>query len=92
MESTSEITNKVANSGLITLDLEDFYDHSERVLFDIKDFLWQGIVLKEKDFRESLKAHDWTCYQGKLVAIVCTEDAIVPTWAYMLLEKTRVHH
>lgn len=85
MESTSEITNKVANSGLITLDLEDFYDHSERVLFDIKDFLWQGLVLREKDFRESLKEHDWTLYQDKVVAIICSADAIVPTWAYMLL-------
>lgn len=85
MESTSEITNKVANSGLITLDLEDFYDHSERVLFDIKDYLWQGLVLREKDFRDALRAHDWASYQGKVVAICCTADAIVPTWAYMLL-------
>lgn len=80
-----EIINKVAQSGLVSLDLEDFYDEGERVVYDLKDNLYMGLILKEKDFREFLKTHDWTQYQGKNVAITCTEDAIVPTWAYMLL-------
>jgi hypothetical protein len=80
-----EIINKVALSGLITLDLEDYYHRGERVVYDLKDNLFMGMILKEKDFREFLKTHDWTQYTGKNVAITCTEDAIVPTWAYMLL-------
>ena len=82
---TEEITNRVATSGIISLDLEDLYDRGERVLFDIKDNLFQGMILREKDFREFLKANDWSAYQGKNVGIICSEDAIVPTWAYMLL-------
>jgi len=82
---TEEIVNRVAVSGIVSLDLEELYHPGERVLYDIKDNLWQGMILKEKDFREFLKAHDWTQYQGKNVAITCSEDAIVPTWAYMLL-------
>ncbi|MCF0043513.1 DUF2480 family protein [Dyadobacter fanqingshengii] len=82
---TEEIVNRVAVSGIVSLDLEELYHSGERVLYDIKDNLWQGMILKEKDFREFLKAHDWTQYQGKNVAIICSEDAIVPTWAYMLL-------
>lgn len=79
------IVNKVAKSGLITLDLEDYYHTGERVLYDLKDNLFMGLILKEKDFREFLKSHDWSQYSGKNVAVVCSEDAIVPTWAYMLL-------
>lgn len=82
---TEEIVNRVAVSGIVSLDLEELYHPGERILYDIKDNLWQGMILKEKDFREFLKAHDWTQYQGKNVAIICSEDAIVPTWAYMLL-------
>ena len=82
---TEEIVNRVAVSGIVSLDLEELYHPGKRVLYDIKDNLWQGMILKEKDFREFLKAHDWTQYQGKNVAIICSEDAIVPTWAYMLL-------
>ncbi|MCE7068239.1 DUF2480 family protein [Dyadobacter sp. CY326] len=82
---TEEIVNRVAVSGIVSLDLEELYHPGERVLYDIKDNLWQGMILKEKDFREFLKAHDWAQYQGKNVAIICSEDAIVPTWAYMLL-------
>jgi hypothetical protein len=81
----AEIINKVALSGLQTIDLEQLYDPTERVLYDLKDNLFMGMILKEKDFREFLKTHDWTHYTGKHVAITCTEDAIVPTWAYMLL-------
>jgi hypothetical protein len=82
---TEEIVNRVANSGVVSLDLEDYYHAGERVVFDIKDQLFQGLILREKDFREFLKANDWSQYKGKNVAIICSEDAIVPTWAYMLL-------
>ena len=81
----NEIINKVANSGLITIDLEEYYPKEERVLFDLKPLLFQELILKEKDFREFIKNHDWALYQNKLVAITCTADAIVPTWAYMLI-------
>lgn len=81
----AEIVNRVAGSGLVTLDLEDYYHPGERVVYDLKDNLYMGLILKEKDFRAFLKEHDWRQYAGKNVAITCTEDAIVPTWAYMLL-------
>ena len=68
-----------------TIDLEDFFVPGERVVFDIKDHLHQGLILKEKDFREFIKSNDWSAYKGKHVAIQCTADAIVPTWAFMLL-------
>lgn len=80
-----EILNKVALSGIITIDLEEFYPQGERVLFDIKDLLFQGLILREKDFREFVKNEDWTKYKNKYVALICSADAIVPTWAYMLL-------
>jgi len=80
-----EIINRVANSGLVTLDLEEYYHPGERVVYDLKDNLFMGLILKEKDFRDFLKTHDWSQYDGKNVAITCSEDAIVPTWAYMLL-------
>lgn len=80
-----EIVNRVANSSLITIDLEEMYPEGEQVLYDIKDNLWQGIALKEKDFRQFVKENDWSVYQDRFVAIYCSEDAIVPTWAYMLL-------
>jgi hypothetical protein len=80
-----EIVNRVATSGIVSLDLEELYQPGERILYDIKDNLWQGMILKEKDFREFLKSHDWSQYRGKHVAIICSEDAIIPTWAYMLL-------
>jgi hypothetical protein len=83
MEET--IINRVTNSGLVSLDLEDFYHSGERVVYDLKENLFMGLILKEKDFREFLKKHDWSIYHGKNVAITCTEDAIVPTWAYMLV-------
>lgn len=82
---THEVLNRVSNSQLITFDLEEFYSSGDRVLFDIKDWLFQEQILKEKDFRESIKAHDWSKYQDKYVAVTCSVDAIVPTWAYMLL-------
>ena len=81
----NEIINKVSNSKLVTLDLDDFYPRGKRVVFDIKKWLFQGMILKEKDFRASVKKHDWSSYKDTYVAIVCTEDAIIPSWAYLLL-------
>lgn len=80
-----EIINRVANSSLVNFDLEDYYDKGERVVYDIKDNLFNGFVLKEKDFRAFVRENEWVAYQGKNVAIICSADAIVPTWAYMLL-------
>jgi hypothetical protein len=80
-----EIINKVAQSGIVTIDLEEFYNDIPRVLFDIKPLLFQELILKEKDFREYIKTHNWSQYQNTYVALTCTADAIVPTWAYMLL-------
>lgn len=80
-----QIINKVALSGLITLDMEEHYPSGERVIYDIKDNLFMGLILKEKDFRAFIKDHDWEQYSGKHVAITCSEEAIVPLWAYMLL-------
>jgi hypothetical protein len=85
MEIQENIINKVAQSGLVTLDPAQFYAPGERVVYDIKDNLFHGLMLREKDFREFVKTHDWTQYQDKNIAITCTADAIVPAWAYMLL-------
>ena len=87
MEIQENIVNKVASSGLITLNLEAYYNQAERVVYDIKDNLFHGLILREKDFREFIKTHDWSQYAGKNVAITCSADAIVPTWAYMLLSN-----
>ncbi|AFD09287.1 DUF2480 family protein [Solitalea canadensis] len=87
MEIQETIINKVANSGLITFDLSTYYHKGERIVYDIKDNLFHGLILREKDFREFVKEHDWTQYEGKNVAILCSTDAIVPTWAYMLLSS-----
>jgi len=83
--SQDQIVNKVSSSSLITIDLEQYFQPGERVMLDIKDQLFQGLILKEKDFRDFIKKHDWTKYQDKFVAIHCSVDVIVPTWAYMLL-------
>ena len=80
-----EIINRVANSGLITLDLGEMYPEGERVLFDIKDLLFQGLILREKDFREFISKNDWSVYKGKYVAVTCSADAIIPDWSWMLL-------
>ena len=81
------IINKVAESGLITLDLEGFYPKSETVLFDLKDYLFMGQILKEKEFRDSLKKTNWELYRDKYVGVVCSADAIIPVWAYMLVSS-----
>lgn len=80
-----EIVNRVANSKLVVVDLEDYYPKGKRVLFDIKDWLFEGFVLREKDFRAQVALHDWTKYQDAYVALMCSSDAIVPVWAFMLL-------
>ena len=80
-----EIINKVANSALKTIDLEDFYPKGKRVLFDIKDWLFHELILKEKEFRASVDNHDWSQYQHNFVAVTCTADAIIPSWAFMLV-------
>ncbi|MGZ3838972.1 MAG: DUF2480 family protein [Flavisolibacter sp.] len=77
--------NKVANSGLVTVDLEKYLPGEEIALFDLKDHLFMGLILKEKDFREALKQLDWSVYEGKPVALTCSVDAIIPVWAYMLV-------
>jgi len=82
---SDEIINRVANSKLVTIDLEDYYPKGERVLFDIKDWLWEGLVLREKDFRQLAGAHNWQQYQNNYVALTCSTDAIIPAWAFMLL-------
>lgn len=87
MEEQLEIENKVLNSGLITFDLENLYHSGERIPFDIKPLLFREMIVKEKDFREYIKTYDWSQYQGKNIAFICTSDALVPTWAYMLLAK-----
>lgn len=79
------IVNRVAKSPIVTFDLGEYYQEGERILLDIKDQLFQGMILREKDFRAYAKEHDWSQYEGKLVAITCSVDAIVPVWAYMLL-------
>ncbi len=79
------IVNKVAQSGLLTIDLESFFDQSKRSQLDIKEWLFMGLMLKEKEFRESVKLHDWQQYKDCLVSVFCSSDAIVPTWAYMLI-------
>lgn len=88
MEMPSDITpieNKVAASSLVTLNLEDYFEAGERVVMDIKPWLFHGLILKEKDFREHLSAHQWEQYSGKFVALTCSTDAIIPTWAFMLV-------
>ena len=85
MEIQENIINKVAQSGIVSIDLAEIFPAGERVFYDIKDNLFQGLMLREKDFREFIKEHNWEFYQGKHVAIGCSVDAIVPTWAYMLL-------
>ncbi len=77
--------NKVAESGLITLNLEDYLPQGEIAVFDLKDHLFMGMILKEKDFRDAMKTFEWDQYQGKNVAMTCSVDAIVPVWAWMLV-------
>lgn len=79
------IRNKVAESGLITIDLEQYYPQEDPLVFDLKNFLFREMLLREKDFREAMEQHDWTVYQNKHVAVCCSSEAIIPMWAYMLV-------
>ena len=80
-----EIVNRVANSKLVTIDLEDYYPEGKRVVFDISSWLLEGIVLKEKDFRAAVSTHNWAQYKNQYIALYCSTDAIIPGWAYMLI-------
>jgi secreted protein with Ig-like and vWFA domain len=80
-----EIINKVANSSLEVFDLEDFYPNGVRAQIDLSQWLYEGFLLKEKDFREALKNHDWQQYEGQFIAINCSTDAILPAWASILV-------
>ncbi len=82
---SDEIINKVAASGLITLDLEEYYPKEEILVFDLKPHLFMELILKEKDFRAALQQFDWSVYEGKVAAVTCSADAIIPMWAYMLV-------
>lgn len=79
------LINRVAESGIITIDPSTFIPMGETIVFDLKDHLFMGLILKEKDFREALKKMDWGLYRGKNVAVTCSADAIIPVWAYMLV-------
>lgn len=82
---SEEIVNKVANSALEVFDLEDYYPKGIRTQIDISQWLYEGFLLREKDFREALKNHDWSQYQDHLVAIYCSTEAIIPAWANILV-------
>ena len=92
MEHTGEIINRVEKSGLVTINLEEYFHPGERVVWDMADWLFQGLILREKDFRAGLKEVDWSKYDGKNVAITCSVDAIIPTWAYMLVATSLEGH
>ena len=87
-----DIVNKVKQSGLIQIDLESLRPAGERIFFDIAPQLYMGLALREKDFRTFIQTHDWAKYDGKHVAIACSEDAIIPTWAYMLISSSLTNH
>ncbi len=85
MDNQEQIINRVAASTLVLFNLEEYYQPGERVLIDLKDQLHQGLILREKEFRQYIRSHNWETYQGKHVAITCSADAIVPVWAFMLV-------
>lgn len=82
-----EIINRVAKSPIKTIDLEEIYPAGARILFDIKDWLYEGIILREKEFRDHVSQHDWSQYQNQFVALTCSEDAIIPSWAFLLVSS-----
>ncbi len=87
---SEEIVNKVAQSALLTLDLEELYPGEQTILFDLKPFLFMEMILKEKDFRAAMQNIDWPSYKDRIVAVTCTADAIIPNWAYMLVASALV--
>lgn len=82
------LINRVAQSGIITINLENYYPVAEFADIDLKDYLWQSLILREKEFRQALKETDWEQYKGKIVIIYCSTDAIIPLWAYMLIASS----
>ncbi|GAB4375171.1 MAG: DUF2480 family protein [Salibacteraceae bacterium] len=86
------IDNRVARSGLVTLDLEAIGPHPEIASLDIAPWLFEGLILREKEFRQQVDHHDWSAYSGKVVAVHCSTDAIVPSWAYMLIATRLAPH
>jgi|SRR6478735_6676487 hypothetical protein len=84
MEKEAIILNRVEASGLITIDLEEFYPKEPVKVFDLKDYLFRGLIIKEKEYREALKNTDWQPFENSNVAVTCSADAIIPVWAYML--------
>lgn len=86
------IVNKVAESALMEVNLETYYPRDEIAVFDMKDYLFMGLILKEKDFREALKNLDYSVFKDKFVAVTCTADAIIPVWAYMLAASSIQPH
>jgi len=85
-----DIVNRIANSSLITIDLEDYYPAGERTVLDIKDWLYEGLILKEKEFRNTLKNFDWQQFKNHHIALCCSSEAIIPTWAFLLIQ-THLH-
>lgn len=85
MSEEKPLINRVAQSGLLTINLEDYLPDEQPVVFDLKEFLYMELILKEKEFRQALKEHDWSVYAGKAVLVTCSADAIIPLWAYMLV-------
>lgn len=84
MSTEKPLVNRIAASGLITLKLEEFFPNEPIAILDLKDYLFKGLILKEKDFRENMKMHDWQQYDGAILLVHCSTDAIIPMWAYML--------
>jgi len=82
---TDTLVNRVASSGIMTIDLETYYPASQIAVIDLKDYLYKELILREKEFRTALKEMDWSAYQGQIVAVYCSTDAIIPMWAYMLV-------
>lgn len=82
---SNEIVNRVAKSNLITINLEDFYPEGKRIIFDISEWLFEGLILREKDFREKAEQYDWNLFKDCYVALTCSTDAIIPSWAYLLI-------
>ncbi len=92
IEMAEKLINRVAQSGIITINLEHYYPEQDIVQFDLKDYLYMEIILKEKDFRTALKDIDWTIYKDKVLLVFCSNDAIIPLWAYMLVASYAEGH
>ncbi len=92
LPDTEKLVNRVEKSGIITIDLEQYFPADEPAEFDLKDYLFQGLILREKDFRQAVRSHDWSQYAGKTLLVHCSTDAIIPMWAYMLVASSAAPH